>query len=481
MFQASLAMNLKSILVPPTLDAKQSLRLRRFGLAVLGYVLSIGLLTIGWWFGVLAASAIFQVVTAYLAINLGLFVAFRSGFNLRFEDPSLTLFQILAGISVVMYVTYHMQDDRSLALFGCFFVFLFGAFHLSTRQFALATIYSLAAYAMVIGLLLRWRPEAIRDVRGEWMRWLIFAGFLPCFSIVGAQINALRRRSRATAAELRLFTDNVPAMTVSYDENLRCRFVNKRFAEFFGHTVEKTLGLHLSEVIGAETYSSIEVHYAQVLKGQPVTYFRTHRLPSGEDRYLEIKLLPHIGEGGKCLGCFSVASDITEHKLTEDRIQRMAHHDSLTELPNRILFNDRLNQAIHLARRDSGQFALFYIDLDKFKAVNDNFGHPAGDELLKLVATRIRKEVRESDTVARVGGDEFTVILADVARREDAESVAEKIIAAIAAPFQVGGDGVSVEVGASIGVALYPLDGQDPDTLIKAADAAMYRAKQVRP
>jgi diguanylate cyclase (GGDEF)-like protein len=207
---------------------------------------------------------------------------------------------------------------------------------------------------------------------------------------------------------------------------------------------------------------------------------RTHRLPNGEDRYLEIKLLPHIGEGGKCLGCFSVVSDITEHKLTEDRIQRVAHHDGLTDLPNRILFNDRLSQAIHLAERDSSQFALFYIDLDKFKAVNDNFGHPAGDDLLKLAATRIRSVVRESDTVARVGGDEFTVILADIARREEAESVAETIIAAVTAPFQVGGVAGCVEVGASIGIAIYPVDGKDADELIMAADAAMYSVKQVR-
>jgi diguanylate cyclase (GGDEF)-like protein len=173
-----------------------------------------------------------------------------------------------------------------------------------------------------------------------------------------------------------------------------------------------------------------------------------------------------------------VGSDITEHKLNEERIQRVAHHDSLTGLPNRLLFKDRLDQAIGLARRHSAKFGLLYLDLDKFKPVNDTLGHSAGDELLKGVATRIRGQLRESDTVARVGGDEFIVILHDVQWREDAEVVARKIIAALAAPFRLGPRQQNVAIGASIGVAMYPADAQGADALVKAADAAMYCAKQ---
>ncbi|MFZ2157503.1 MAG: GGDEF domain-containing protein, partial [Bradyrhizobium sp.] len=189
-------------------------------------------------------------------------------------------------------------------------------------------------------------------------------------------------------------------------------------------------------------------------------------------------LLPHTGDRGKVLGCFSVTTDITEHKQAEERIQRVAHHDSLTGLPNRLLFNDRLHQALSLAKRDSRQFALLYLDLDKFKPVNDRLGHAAGDELLQAVAARIRSEVRESDTVARIGGDEFALILPDVARREEAETVARKIVATVAAPFRLGGQGPSVDIGTSIGIALYPVDGRDTDALVTAADAAMYRAKE---
>ena len=299
---------------------------------------------------------------------------------------------------------------------------------------------------------------------------------------VGTDITARKRAEQAlrdSAEELRLFADNVPAMTASYDENLRCRFANKTFAEFFGFTVENPLGKHLREVAGEEVYREIEGHFVQVLRGHPVTYQRTHKLPNGESRYLEIKVLPHIGERGQALGCFAVTTDITEHKLAEERIQRVAHHDSLTGLPNRRLFDDRLNQAVSLAKRDSRQFALLYLDLDKFKPVNDTLGHTAGDELLKSAAERIRRQVRESDTVARVGGDEFSVILPDIARREEAETVARKIIAAVAAPFQLGSQGQCIAIGTSIGIALYPTDGRDADALVKAADAAMYSAKQV--
>ena len=294
-------------------------------------------------------------------------------------------------------------------------------------------------------------------------------------------ISARKRAEQAlrdSAQELRLFADNVPAMTVSYDENLRCRFVNKAFTEFFGVAAEDIIGKHVREVLGQEVYREIEGHFVQVLRGHPVTYQRTRKLPNGESRYLDVKLLPQIGDQGKVLGCFAVTTDITEHKLAEERIQRIAHHDDLTGLPNRLLFNDRLDQAMSLAKRDSRQFALLYLDLDKFKPVNDTLGHSAGDELLQAIAARIRHQVRESDTVARVGGDEFTVILPGIARREEAEIVAKKIIAALATPFQLGRQKQSVGIGASIGIALYPADARDADALVKAADAAMYSAKQ---
>jgi diguanylate cyclase (GGDEF)-like protein/PAS domain S-box-containing protein len=275
---------------------------------------------------------------------------------------------------------------------------------------------------------------------------------------------------------LRVFADNIPAMTASWDENLICRFANEEFGKFFG--VKDIVGKHLRDIAGAKIYRELEGHFAEALRGNPVTYQRTRKLRAGDLRYLEAKLVPHVDDLGNVLGCFSVTTDITAHKLAEERIQRVAHHDSLTGLPNRLLFNDRMSQAIMHAKRNRLRFALLYLDLDRFKPVNDTLGHAAGDELLKQVAARIGRQVRESDTVARVGGDEFLVILLDIAERGQAQTVARKIVAAFTAPFHLDSAKQDVEIGTSVGIAMYPADALDADALVKAADAAMYSAKQ---
>ena len=167
---------------------------------------------------------------------------------------------------------------------------------------------------------------------------------------------------------------------------------------------------------------------------------------------------------------------ITRLKQTNEQVLHLAHHDSLTELPNRILFYDRLNQAIIKSRRDNAKFAILYLDLDGFKNINDTLGHDAGDMLLKEAAKRIKACVRESDTVARMGGDEFTVIISNVRSKKGKDDVAKKIVGSIASPFLINGKYCSVSV--SIGISLYPINGETPDQLVKIADATMYLAKQ---
>jgi len=177
---------------------------------------------------------------------------------------------------------------------------------------------------------------------------------------------------------------------------------------------------------------------------------------------------------------FASARDVTERKRIQDSILHQAHYDGLTGAPNRVLFYDRLSQGITFARRDRHELALLFLDLDKFKSINDTLGHLAGDELLRISATRIRQLLRETDTVARVGGDEFTVILPRIACRDDAAEVATKIINAVCAPCELrnsGGAVHQVAIGASIGIAIFPTDANDPDRLVEAADAVMYRAK----
>ena len=167
--------------------------------------------------------------------------------------------------------------------------------------------------------------------------------------------------------------------------------------------------------------------------------------------------------------------EVFERMQAEQRVWHLAHHDSLTGLPNRALLLDRLQQALNQARRTTHRVAVMFLDLDRFKTINDTLGHDVGDELLKEVAQRLRGAVRAVDTVARLGGDEFVVVLNEIANAEDAVRVAGKIIASFAAPICVGAH--ELQVTTSIGIGLYPEDGDEVYNLMKRADSAMYQAK----
>lgn len=166
-----------------------------------------------------------------------------------------------------------------------------------------------------------------------------------------------------------------------------------------------------------------------------------------------------------------------ERKRTEQHLARLAHHDPLTDIPNRALFRDRLENALRVASREKTRFALMFIDLDDFKVVNDRYGHDIGDGLIRLCAERLQSLLRRSDSMARMGGDEFTLLLLNVENSSGLAHLAVKIIESITTPYEIGGYHISV--GCSVGIASYPEAGHDADTLLKSADLAMYQAKQV--
>jgi diguanylate cyclase (GGDEF)-like protein/PAS domain S-box-containing protein len=171
-----------------------------------------------------------------------------------------------------------------------------------------------------------------------------------------------------------------------------------------------------------------------------------------------------------------ITSDISELVYTRERLAHLAYYDTLTSLPNRVLFQDRLNQALNQARRDKEHFALILADMDNFKTVNDTLGHDAGDDLLVEVARRLKSSVREVDTVARIGGDEFALILMRTQGPEDAAKVAANVVEALSRPYRI--QGLEIAGGASLGVTFWPSDGDTPEILLKHADVAMYRAKE---
>lgn len=178
-------------------------------------------------------------------------------------------------------------------------------------------------------------------------------------------------------------------------------------------------------------------------------------------------------------GFLLVLRDITERRRLDSELQRLAHFDTLTGLPNRKLFMDRLAQALARARRDGTPLAVLFCDLDGFKRINDTLGHAQGDELLREVAARLQRRIRDGDTVARFGGDEYTIVLSQLTRAGDAALVARKLLGELTSPIQLGG--MSMQVSASIGIAVWPRDGDDQQALVRCADMAMYRAKALGP
>jgi len=200
-------------------------------------------------------------------------------------------------------------------------------------------------------------------------------------------------------------------------------------------------------------------------------------LPTGEVRAVHERAEVTFDPDGKPVRMIGTVQDITERMQIQERLQYLAHHDALTELPNRVLFLDRLDQALARAERRRRIVGVMFLDLDRFKNINDTLGHDVGDRFLKVMATRLKGCVREGDTVARLGGDEFAVLLEEIAEPGDAAAVADKILSAFSQPF--GLEGREFSITPSIGVSLYPNDGADATALLKNADAAMYRAKDL--
>ncbi len=224
---------------------------------------------------------------------------------------------------------------------------------------------------------------------------------------------------------------------------------------------------------------AVQAGFRALVAGLSVTDPIEFRFRHAEGRWIHLEgvgtnLLHEAGIGGIVL----TSRDITQRKLAEQRIRHVAHHDSLTGLPNRSLLRDRLTQALSRARARDELVAVLFANLDRFKAINDSLGHRGGDELLRQVAERLRGCVRDTDTVARFGGDEFVAVLAGAANLPVAVAV-QKILQVCAEPYDV--DGQPVVVGTSIGVAMHPEDGRDPDTLLRNADAAMSAAKSAGP
>lgn len=299
---------------------------------------------------------------------------------------------------------------------------------------------------------------------------------------------ALERRLRASERLHRFVVNASPDLVYLLDAQGRFTFCNDRFGALVGHAPEALVGRHWTEVVAPEDPAAARHAFAERRAGDRAARDVELRIVTGDadqctgprTRVIELTAFgvyedPEHVEARGFIGTYGTARDVTERKSTEAAVNFRAYHDVLTHLPNRALFEDRLGLAITQARRNREQVAVMFLDLDRFKVVNDALGHPMGDRLLKAVAHRLKSCLRKGDTLSRFGGDEFTLLLPEVGSRDDVVTIARKILEQIGRPFHV--DGHELAVGVSIGIALFPEAGETVGALVRNADIAMYHTK----
>ncbi|OGT01784.1 MAG: hypothetical protein A2143_06700, partial [Gallionellales bacterium RBG_16_57_15] len=273
-----------------------------------------------------------------------------------------------------------------------------------------------------------------------------------------------------------VFDASSDAIFITDSDNLIIS-VNAAFCEITGYSAEDVIG-QAPEILNSGRHDAGFYHamWRDLLETGRWNGEVWNRRKNGEI-FAELLTINAVKNyRGEISHYVSIFADITEHKQTEEHVRHLAHYDALTNLPNRTLFNDRLGQALINAQRDNGRAAVMFLDLDRFKNINDTLGHGIGDLLLQEVAVRLTGCVRQGDTVSRLGGDEFVVLLPELNDEKDARLVAQKLLNAAAFPMIL--EGHELHISASIGISYYPMDGVNTETLMKNADVAMYRAKE---
>jgi len=301
----------------------------------------------------------------------------------------------------------------------------------------------------------------------------------PILGIAASRL-ALEIERGKTEDELKLaasvFSESVEAIVIT-DRNGTILRVNPAFSRITGFDSEEVIGKNPRLLSSKQHYKGFYEALWQTLLKEGVWQGEIYDRRKNGELFPAWQTISTVRDkAGEIIQFISIFSDISEKKSSEERIYHLAHYDTITGLPNRIYFQDQLDLALAHGHRQNSTLALLFLDLDNFKVINDAFGHPAGDTLIKQVAHRLSEIVREDDIVARLGGDEFTILLSETHSSQDAALVAEKVLNSLAIPFKH--ENMDVVVSASIGISTFPTDGENTLTLLKNADSAMYQAKQ---
>jgi len=302
------------------------------------------------------------------------------------------------------------------------------------------------------------------------------------------QVDDMSRCIQLSEQRYSFFVHNSPDIVYMLDKNGYFIFINERATELLGYTQDELIGNHYSSFIHEDdvvkahcafSTSISNIDIAQTFEFKMKPKLQDENLCCFESRSVALKLneadIPDRNSRGDFVGIYGVARDVSEQKRLDELVSFQLYHDALTNLPNRMLFRDRINFAISQANRSGRMLAVMFLDMDRFKVINDSLGHLAGDKLLQKISKRLLTCLRESDTLARVGGDEFNLMLPDIGSRKDVINLINKITQALEHPFTIENNDVYVTF--SIGTALYPDDGNSSETLIKHADMAMYNIK----
>ncbi|HEY6009205.1 MAG TPA: EAL domain-containing protein [Geobacteraceae bacterium] len=295
------------------------------------------------------------------------------------------------------------------------------------------------------------------------------------FNSMVATLDSQQRALLKSEELYRMLVENQSDLVVKTDADGRFLFVSPSFCQLFGAPEQDLLGLPFTRLVHADDLEQTEWCRRQLHRPPYSCYYEHRALTRDGVRWLGWSEKAVLDDDNRMVAAVGMGRDITDRKRAEDEIQQLAYYDTLTRLPNRALLYDRLSQAIAQAGREGRHVGVLVLDLDRFKGVNDTLGHVAGDRLLDAVAQRLAGCTQDGDTVARIGGDEFVVVLSAFSHEDDIAMAAENILALLALPVPL--DKQEIFTSASIGIAVYPRDGSDVSGLLKNADIAMYQAK----